>query len=405
MNRLATREYDVRDAHMHVMNRRNLLRIDWALPILVVVLAVIGWLTLYSAGRSTEDTFYSRQIAFFFGGLVLTLTIVCIDYRFLIWMAPLMYIVVIAMLIAVEFYGVRGGGSERWLVVGPIRVQPSELAKLVLVYALTWYFTLLGDRIRRFHWFALSFVIAGIPMALIVMQPNLGTAACLGPLLVVMMFVAGCRWWHLGLIFLALFATVPWLWWQMYDFDPKLDQAGRAAHDAAAEFYELKYYQKMRIHTFFNPEADPVGSGWQTIQSMITVGSGGMSGKGYLKGTQTRLNYLPEHHTDFIFSLYAEERGFVGVMVILGLYLAFLLRGLQFARDCPDMHGTLLAAGVVTILSFHIFVNVAITVGLLPVTGIPLPFMSYGGSFYMTTMMCVGILLNVPMRRRMFVNE
>ncbi|HNR33266.1 MAG TPA: FtsW/RodA/SpoVE family cell cycle protein, partial [Candidatus Hydrogenedentes bacterium] len=189
------------------------------------------------------------------------------------------------------------------------------------------------------------------------------------------------------------------------EFDPNLDAEARAAHDAAAEFYELKYYQKMRIYTFLNPEADPRGSAWQTIQSMITVGSGGLSGKGYLQGTQTRLNYLPEHHTDFIFSLYAEERGFLGVVVIAGVYLAFLLRGLQFARDCPEMHGTLLAAGVVTILAFHIFVNIAITVGSLPVTGIPLPFMSYGGSFYMTTMMCVGVLLNVPMRRRMFVNE
>lgn len=400
-----SRDFSVLDAHVRPINRRNLLRIDWVMPIFVIALAVIGWFTLYSADRSTASAFYQKQILFFFGGLALTLIIVCIDYRFLVWLAPLMYLVVVGMLVAVEFAGTKGGGSERWLVVGPIRLQPSELSKLALVYGLTWYFTLLGERIRRLHWFLFSFVIAGVLMVLILIQPNLGTAACLGPVLIVMLFVAGCRWWHMGVIMLLGLSLVPWLAFQMYDFDPDLEEAARKAHDEAAPFYELKHYQKMRIYTFLNPDADPRGSAWQTIQSMITVGSGGMSGKGYLQGTQTRLNYLPEHHTDFIFSLYAEERGFVGVVVIVGLYLAFLLRGLQFARDCPEMHGTLLASGVITILAFHIFVNIAITVGLLPVTGIPLPFLSYGGSFYFTTMMCVGVLLNVPMRRRLFTRE
>ena len=401
----ATRDFSVLDAHVRPINRRNLLRVDWIMPIFVIALAAIGWFTLYSADRSTASEYYQKQIFYFLGGLALTLIIVCIDYRFLVWLAPVMYIVVVAMLVAVEFAGTKGGGSERWLVMGPIRIQPSELSKLVLVYTLTWYFTLLGERIRRLHWFIVSFVIAGIPLALILIQPNLGTAACLGPVLMVMLFVAGCRWWHMGMVILLGLCLVPFLVFQMYDFDPNLDEAARKAHDEAAPVYELKHYQKMRIYTFFHPDADPRGSAWQTIQSMITVGSGGMSGKGYLQGTQTRLNYLPEHHTDFIFSLYAEERGFVGVAVILCLYLALLLRGLQFARDCPEMHGTLLAAGVITILAFHIFVNIAITVGLLPVTGIPLPFLSYGGSFYFTTMMCVGVLLNVPMRRRLFVNE
>lgn len=400
-----SRDFSVLDAHVRPINRRNLLRIDWIMPIFVIALVVIGLFTLYSADRSTASSFYQKQLYFFFGGLALTLFIVCIDYRFLVWLAPLMYLVILGMLVAVEYAGVKGGGSERWLVAGPIRIQPSELTKLVLVYSLTWYFTLLGDRIRRLHWFLLSFVIAGVPMALILIQPNLGTAACLGPVLIVMLFVAGCRWWHMGVVMILGLSLVPLLAIQMYDLDPDLDEAARKAHDDGIAAYELKYYQKMRIYTFFNPEADPSGSAWQTIQSMITVGSGGMSGKGYLQGTQTRLNYLPAHHTDFIFSLYAEERGFVGVVAILGLYLAFLLRGLQFARDCPEMHGTLLASGVITILAFHIFVNIAITVGLLPVTGIPLPFLSYGGSFYLTTMMCVGVLLNVPMRRRLFVHE
>jgi rod shape determining protein RodA len=150
------------------------------------------------------------------------------------------------------------------------------------------------------------------------------------------------------------------------------------------------------------PKADPQGIGWQTRQSKITVGSGGFYGKGFTKGTQTMLNYLPEHHTDFIFSLLAEEKGFIGAAAVIILFAAFLLRGLQFTKECQDLAGTLLGVGAVTILAFHVFVNIAITIGLMPVTGIPLPFLSYGGNFYLTTMMSVGMLLNVPVRKQLF---
>lgn len=399
------RDFNVRDAHMRVINWRNLLRIDWVMPIFVIALAVIGFLTLYSASRSTADDYYQRQVFYFAVGLTLAFFIVSIDYRFLIWVAPVMYLGALGLLVAVEVAGSMGGGSERWLRFGVLNLQPSEISKVVMIYGLTWYLTLLGKRIRRIWWFALTFVIVGLPMLLILKQPNLGTAASLGPLVMVMLYVAGARLWHLAVIVLFGLSVIPWLWLQMFDFNPHLDTEGRRAHDEAAEFYELKHYQKMRIYTFLNPEEDPAGSAWQTIQSMITVGSGGLSGKGYMQGTQTRLNYVPAHHTDFIFAQYAEERGFLGVAVVIGLYCALLLRGLQFARDCPEMHGTLLATGAVVILGFHVFVNIAITVGVLPVTGIPLPFLSYGGSFYLTTMMLVGIMLNVPMRRRTFIYD
>jgi len=286
------------------------------------------------------------------------------------------------------------------------------MSKLLMVYSLTWYLTTLGDRIRKFHWFLLAFFISGVPMVLILKQPNLGTAACMAPLTVVMLYVAGCRRRHLAIVFLAGLSLVPVLWWQMRDFDPAAEnrkadalyQTDPESKPESRPFYELRNHQKKRIYTFLHPEEDIAGSGWQTYQSKITVGSGGMLGKGFLQGTQTRLNYLPEHHTDFIFSLLAEEQGFVGVAIVIGLFLAFLLRGLMYARDCPEMMGTLLATGIVTVLAFHIFVNIAITVGLLPVTGIPLPFLSYGRSFYITTMACVGVLLNIPMRRLMFVD-
>lgn len=391
-------EFNVHDATMRTFNPRNILRIDWMLPIFVSLLAVAGWMTMYSASRSGDVNFFYKQVAFFFMGVGITLFIVCIDYRFLVSLAPAMYTVIILLLLAVLVMGVEVKGGKRWLRFGLFNLQPSETAKIVMVYALAWYLTMVGERIRNLFWFLLTFVIAGLPMMLILKQPNLGTAGCLAPLTVVMLWVAGCKRWHMAVIVGLGLSVIPLLWLQMKDFDPEVETPRHA-------FYELKHYQKKRIYTFLHPEYATTKSGWHTYQSKITVGSGGLSGKGYLKGTQTRLNYLPEHRTDFIFSLLAEEQGFVGAAVVIGLFAAFLLRGLMYARDCPEMMGTLLASGIVTVLAFHVFVNIAITIGIMPVTGIPLPFLSYGGSFYMTTMACVGILLNVPMRRGlMFIN-
>jgi len=403
--------YDIEDASVRIFNWRNLRHIDWFLPLVVIILAVIGWATMYSAVRSSDIVYFRRQIMFFFIGVAIALTLACIDYRVLISLAPLMYVGSVVLLLAVLFLGTRVKGSERWLVMGPFRVQPSEITKLVMVFSLTWYLVAIGERVRKLPYFLLAFVITGVPILLILAQPNLGTALSLAPLTLAMLFVAGCRIRHLAVIFLLGVSGVPLLWWQMKDFDPELDRPQAvASSDSAVEsqparrsFFELRYHQKKRIYTFLHPEADIRDSGWHTYQSKITIGSGGMSGKGYLQGTQTRLNYLPEHRTDFIFSLLAEEHGFVGAMVLLGLFAALLLRGLMYARDCPEMSGTLLATGVVTILGFHVFVNIAITTGLMPVTGLPLPFLSYGGSFYMTTMASIGVLLSIPIRRGMFI--
>lgn len=392
-----TAYFNVQDATVRVFNYRNLRHVDWLLPIFVTLLAVVGWATLYSACRSSEIANFYRQVGAFFIGVGIAAVIVCVDYRFLVAIAPGFYVLGVVVLFLVLRFGDEAKGSTRWLELGPIRLQPSEFMKIIMVYALTWYFSTIGPRIRKLPWFLLAFVLTGIPMLLILKQPNLGTAASMIPLVIAMLFVAGCRIWHLAVVILLGLSLVPWVGWQMKDFDPDVETPKRA-------FYELEHYQKKRIYAFLHPESDPRGINWHTYQSMITVGSGGFSGKGYLQGTQTRLNYLPEHHTDFIFSLLAEERGFLGATVVIGLFAALLLRGLMFARDCPEMMGTLLAVGVVTLIAFHVFVNIAITIGLMPVTGIPLPFLSYGRSFYLTTMALIGILLNVPMRRRVFVN-
>ncbi len=389
----AGQQVQYQDISVNLLNPRNLLRIDWWLPLLALSLAAIGWVLMYSAARSADFSYFQRQLIFFSVGVLAACLFICVDYRFLVGLAPLMYVGAVSLLLIVYFFGTAAKGSERWLSLGSFRLQPSEFSKLIMVYMLAWYFTKLGARIRRLHWFILTFLIAAVPMALILQQPNLGTAACLGPLTLAMLYVAGCRKWHLAVIILVGLSALPMLWWQMKDFDPETPTEARV-------FFELKHYQKLRIYTYLHPEYDPRGSGWHTMQSRITIGSGGLTGKGYMQGTQTRLKYLPEHHTDFIFSLLAEEFGFVGAAAVIALFVLLLLRGLSYAQESVDMMGALLATGVVVMLAFHIFVNIAITTGLLPVTGIPLPFLSYGGSFYMTTMAGIGVLLSVPLRKK-----
>ena len=402
-------DYQSEDAIMRAISIRNLWRIDWLLPIFVISLAVIGWVTMYSASAHATDVYYQKQILFFFAGLLVSAGIICIDYRFLVATAPLMYVVALLLLLVVLQFGTDVNGRQRWLDLGLFRIQPSEITEMVMVYFLAWYLHTLGPRIRKLRWFVLTFILTGIPMLLILKQPDLGTAACLGPLVIVMLYVAGCRLWHIGVVVLVGLSVVPFAWYQIKDMDPspieKIQQEQKAAFYKTKKPWDLHWHQKMRIYTFVHPDFAPRVSNWQAFQSFVTVGSGGLTGKGFKNGTQTKLNYLPEHRTDFIFSHFAEERGFIGCVVVIGLFLAFLLRGLMYARDCPDMMGTLLATGVVTVLGFHIFFNISITIGLMPVTGMPLPFLSYGGTFYMTTMACVGILLNVPLRKRMFLEE
>lgn len=378
---------------VRLLNFRNVARIDIGLVIIVFILAVIGWVLMYSASRSTSTIYLHRMIFYFFGGLGVSVFFISIDYRFLVNWAPLFYLGSLALLMSVLLFGTSAKGSERWIDLGLFRLQPSEFSKIIMIFFLTWYLVKVGERIKKLGWFVLTFALVVVPIGLILKQPNLGTAASLIPLVFAMLFAAGCRKLHLTIVIILGLSLLPVLWWEMKDFDPAVETEKRAV-------WELKHYQKKRIYTYLHPEYDYKGSGWHTYQSRITIGSGGLSGKGYLRGTQTKLNYLPEHHTDFIFSLLAEEFGYVGGVTVIALFAILLFRGLIFARDAYDMQGTLLAVGVVTILAFHIFVNIAITTGLLPVTGIPLPFLSYGGSFYMTVMAGMGLLLCIPLRKK-----
>ncbi len=396
----AIKDFDILDVRVGIFNIRNLKHIDWIFAGLAIALACIGFAVLFSASRSVSAPvpYYMKQAMFFAIGVVLALAIMCVDSRFVVSIAPVMYATIILLLLAVILFGTSVKGGQRWLPVGPLRLQPSEQSKIIVVFMLAWYLSLIKERIQKIRYLLLAFMIAGLPAVLILKQPNLGTAMALGPIVFVMVYVAGCKWWHLLVIALIGLAAFPFAFRKLEDYqktriasfiDLKDDENGWAKQAITKVLGEL-------------PKTDPAGNGWQTMQSKITVGSGGLSGKGFGGGTQTLLNYLPEHHTDFIFSLLAEEYGFIGAALTIALFAAFLWRGLWFALKSPDFSSALLAAGTITILGFHVFVNIAITIGIMPVTGIPLPFLSYSGNFYITTMMCVGVLLHVPLRKQLF---
>ena len=365
------------EGSIRVFNWRNVFRIDPLMSLLIVALAVFGLLVLYSAGRSVSAPVphYVKQMIFFGMGCGVAVFIACIDYRVLISLAPLAFGVILTLLVLVLAVGKVVKGAQSWIDLGPIGFQPSEATKFVLILFLAWLLTRLGKRVQYFRYLVLTLGVVAIPTALIFKQPDLGTAAVLLPIGVAMLYAAGCRARQLIAIAIVGLMGTPFL---------------RA---------NMKDYQKQRVLTVFNPSADPRGSGYHTIQSMITVGSGGVEGKGYMEGTQTYLNYLPEHHTDFIFSLLAEEFGFVGGVTALLLFLTLFWRALYIGFAAEDLGGTLIVVGVVTLLAFHAFINISITIGMLPVTGIPLPFFSYGGAFYLTTMACTGRVLSVNARR------
>jgi rod shape determining protein RodA len=295
-------------------------------------------------------------------------------------MAYVVYFGNLLLLVAVLFIGKQVLGARRWLGFGGFTIQPSEFMKLSVVILMAKYFetdrTVGGLGLKDL---LLPSVLVGIPAILIMMQPDLGTAMII--LLTFGTLLLFIRIRPRTLILLGVCAAVAMP--LMYS-------------------YGLKPYQKQRIHSFIDPMSDPKGSGYNSIQSMIAVGSGKMLGKGYKQGTQSQLNFLPEHHTDFIFSVFAEEHGFVGCILLLGIYLAFMITGMQIAYQSHDKFALLLAMGIMTIFFWHIFVNMGMVMGLLPIVGVPLPFLSYGGSSLLTSMFGVAILTNIANRKFMF---
>ncbi len=358
---------------------------DWVLLGFVLVLSVISVLEIRSATAMTKfHGFQQKQMLFIGVGLVLMFAVSLVDYHRLLGIAWWAYGVGVCCLIAVKLVGQKVLGARRWINLGGgVHFQPSEWVKLVLILAAARFFWEIVANGSEMRWpdVARSFALIGGPMLLVLSQPDLGTALTYTPILVVGLFMGGLRLRHAIILLLGfgLLTTVVW-------------RSGKI----------LKPYQKARLTSFTNPENDPKGTGYQIQQSMIAVGSGGLWGKGTNKGTQTQGDFLPIPYTDFIFAAFCEEHGFIGAVGVLLLYFLILVRLIQNAQTAADPPGALIIMGVMAVLLFQIAINIGMCVDLMPVTGIPLPLMSYGGSSVIFTFLALGIVMNIRMRR--FVN-
>ncbi|HEY6307240.1 MAG TPA: rod shape-determining protein RodA [Candidatus Angelobacter sp.] len=354
---------------------------DWVLLIFVLLICVLGVVEIYSTTYGTKFAGAQvKQIYWILAGLALMFIVSLLNYHILLENSLWFYGAAILALLAVTFFGRKYLGAKRWIQLpGGQHFQPSEWVKLVLIVALARYFSEENDRGASLLDVVKAGAIAAVPMLLVLRQPDLGTALTYVPVAVMALFLGGIKFRHAAVILLVAGVLAPAVW-----------------------HYGLKPYQKDRLTSFLHPDADSQSSGYQLEQSKIAVGSGGIWGKGVLKGSQTQGLFLPEPHTDFIFAAWSEEHGFVGALALLLLYLLVLMRLIHNAQTASDRAGGFVVMGVVAILLFHVLVNAGMVVGFMPVTGIPLPLMSYGGSSLLFMFLALGIVMNIRMRR--FVN-
>ncbi len=363
------------------MNKKYLKRLDFTMliataGILCMSLIIIGSATHINTPSDERYWYVQRQGLFALANIAMAAFLMNFDYKMLQGYGNKLYIFNIVLLLAVMIFGHSALGAQRWIMLGPISIQPSEFSKLIMIISLA---TVLNDKVGKIndlHDLMPIALYVGVPFLLVLKQPDLGTSLVFMAIFFGMIFACGVNLKLLGGIFGAGIAMLPVLW------------------------HFLKDYQKMRIMVFMDPNVDPLGSGYHIIQSKIAIGSGMLFGKGLFEGTQSQLNFLPENHTDFIFAVVGEELGFVGVTFLLLLYLVVLWRGIQIAREASDTFGRLLAVGITSMLAFHVLVNVGMTMGIMPVTGIPLPLMSYGVSSLTTNIMSIAILMNIQLRKK-----
>ncbi|MBN2373341.1 rod shape-determining protein RodA [bacterium] len=360
-----------------MIDRRLLINFDWLLLLTVLLICSIGIVLIYSATSAPHSQIrqglHLKQAYWIGIGLVVMLLIISIDYHLLARWSPFLYILNLSTLGYILYTG--NAGVERWIRCFGMNLQPSEFTKLCIILLLAQFFKDKKPSEIGFKECIFAFALTFMPFIMILKQPDLGTALLLIPILFAILFISGIRVrWLFGIMFAGLTIS-PVLW------------------------FVLKPYQKNRILSFINPNLDPLGAGYQVIQSKIAVGSGGILGQGLLRGTQCRLKFIPQHHTDFIFSLLAEEFGFIGSFITLALFLFLILKGLDICANSKDRLGTILSYSIVISLLFHIVVNAGMVIGIMPVTGIPLPFISYGGSAMAGNFLAIGLLLNIKMRR------
>jgi rod shape determining protein RodA len=355
----------------------KLWRVNWLYVLLIAALAGVGYAALYSAGGGAPRPYAAPQAVRFAAGLVMMLVLALTDIRLLAKLAWPLYAVSIALLGLVLKFGHVGKGAERWIDIAGVQLQPSELAKIALAMVLASYFKDASWRRMGNPLFLIPpLILILIPVGLVLKEPNLGTAVIIAMVGCAVVLGAGIRLWQVALVAIP----VPFL--------------GRIAYS------HLHDYQRARITTFLHPESDPLGAGYNIIQSKIALGSGGMWGKGFLHGTQGQLNFLPEKQTDFIFTTIAEEFGLVGGLSVMGLLLLLILGGMVMAITCRHQFGRLLALGISVNFSLYCFVNLAMVMGAIPVGGVPLPLVSYGGSAMLTVMFGFGLLMSVCVHRK-----
>lgn len=366
-----------------MIDRRLIINFDLKFFLVMMIIAGIGLLSIYSVSPPREGPglpLYLKQLCWIGLGLVAFFGVILVDYHNISRYAYLLYGFSLVLLVAVFFVGRVGQGAQRWISLGFFDIQPSEILKLALLLVLARDFS------QRWSEHGLDLkqmpvpaLLAVVPAFLVLKQPDLGSALAIAFVFVVMVFLMGLKSRLVVFGILLSLMLFPFLWHFFWN--------------------SLKDYQRDRLLTFLNPTEDPLGTGYHIIQSKIAIGSGGLIGKGFLEGTQSQLKFLPMGHTDFIFAVYAEEWGFLGVMLLLGLYLALILWGIETAYKAKDSLGSLIAGGAVAILVFYLAINIGMTLGVTPVVGLPLPLMSYGGSSMLTTMAILGLIVNVKMRR------
>jgi rod shape determining protein RodA len=355
---------------------KKLLQLNWPFVLLITAITGIGVAALYSVAGGSLDPWASRHVVRYCIGLGILFSVALIDLKLLIRLAYPTYLIALLLLAAVPFVGVESGGAQRWLGVGETSFQPSELMKVALVLAIARYYQWLPpEKVSRPQWMLVPLLMIATPILLALDQPDLGTAALFGIIGFGLLFLAGVSWFYFVAGSVGVVAALPRVWERLHD------------------------YQRERVLTFIDPERDPLGSGYHILQSKIAIGSGGVAGKGFMHGTQAQLNFLPEKHTDFIFTMFAEEMGFLGAMLLLALYLLALLFIAYMALRCRSTFARLVAAGMGLSLFAYVFINVAMVTGLVPVVGVPLPLVSYGGTSMLTMMVALGLVLNAHINK------
>lgn len=362
--------------------REKFFNLSFSYILFIVLLASIGIVMLYSAANGSWTPWALNQALRFLLGFVVLIVAAMVDIRFFMRIAYPFYFITLLLLIYVEYEGYLGMGAQRWIDLGFMKLQPSELMKIALVLALAKYFNSTSlQSIETMQGIAVPILLTLFPAFLVMTQPDLGTALMLLMTAGAMFFVVGVQLWKFGLMIIGAFVSTPVAWHFLHD------------------------YQQNRVLTFLDPERDPLGAGYHIIQSKIALGSGGMFGKGFLKGTQSHLNFLPEKHTDFIFTMLSEEFGMVGAVLVVILNLLIIVYSYSFALKSSSYFGKLLALGLATNFFLYVFINMAMVLGLIPVVGVPLPLISYGGTVILSVMASFGIILSVYINRNISVGK